>query len=873
MKPTDKLLGNISAINTFIENFPMSILDMMHGKAYSSIFDFMVDVLAACGVNVNEIINQLLREIYGIEASVTDGIDSLYSKIRSGEIRINEQNEFMETLEDSIKVIFMGLLSSIFSCSALPVLPNKVFDGPNKYNFKWPDKKNFDLILNVLGNPTTPFEPLLIPKGIIDPMGILDINPTSDDGRLFYAVEGGDKYYQKIQTLTTKYEKETFVSVESGEKIVSKTESKRKYEDAKNIGIYFTYEEGNDNPSDFKEDKITIHSTSPAPLPISIVLKYAPYGAKTTHTWSSVINIGENKSNYELLLSPKNKKDKKTILEWVSINNSDGECELGVDYWVYLNKEQSNSFFNRWEYNGVHSLPWSVPNEEEEEIVKTEKINVEVGDTYEDVVAKTEYVYVYNELNDDELYNIDFNKVQRVNYVPTDDIDATSPEYIVCYDGLNPNLLYKTFDMNAFLWYVFHKGMKVPQVEYNHSMWDSRISAAKQGIGRKNSEEWNEWYNSKTGYTEEFKYFGSDIVKETPLFPIIQLESQGMAENLLRVRIPSQRYFLPEVRNANIYDYKHPKLAFNASMYRYNWEYLNNIKILQPKILLTGLLDSLLGFSISTIKSVNVNFTKKIIESKLSSAIKSVIESNDMEVEDCYMTFSNDEVNTMLEEMLLSRYTGTMYGGETTTVRVHDTKKYMAMLDQINTSAKMNGNVEAITKLVTEVTATPGTEGSIDYGLSVTTDGNLLKKLLWAIVMPILMSIFTPQVLLILYMNLHLMGMVKIEDAYNQDFSKIVNILMNKIFGLMKSIIIFVKDKIVELLLIFLYTKLLPLLIKYELILLLERIEYWLTILKAALACLPRFKFKINKAIGSIDSVDYADIVSTQDTPESTSTC
>jgi hypothetical protein len=227
----------------------------------------------------------------------------------------------------------------------------------------------------------------------------------------------------------------------------------------------------------------------------------------------------------------------------------------------------------------------------------------------------------------------------------------------------------------------------------------------------------------------------------------------------------------------------------------------------------------------------------------------------------------------MLEEMLLSRYTGTMYGGETTTVRVHDTKKYMAMLDQINTSAKMNGNVEAITKLVTEVTATPGTEGSIDYGLSVTTDGNLLKKLLWAIVMPILMSIFTPQVLLILYMNLHLMGIVKIEDAYNQDFSKIVNILMNKIFGLMKSIIIFVKNKIVELLLIFLYTKLLPLLIKYELILLLERIEYWLTILKAALACLPRFKFKINKAIGSIDSVDYADIVSTQDTPESTSTC
>jgi hypothetical protein len=117
------------------------------------------------------------------------------------------------------------------------------------------------------------------------------------------------------------------------------------------------------------------------------------------------------------------------------------------------------------------------------------------------------------------------------------------------------------------------------------------------------------------------------------------------------------------------------------------------------------------------------------------------------------------------------------------------------------------------------------------------------------------------------------MGIVKFDEFLGQDFSKIVNLLMNKIFGLLKSIIIFIKDKIVELLLIYLYEKLLPLLIKYELILLLERIEYWLTILKAALACLPRFKFKINKAIGSIDNVDYADIVSTQDTPESTATC
>ena len=428
-------------------------------------------------------------------------------------------------------------------------------------------------------------------------------------------------------------------------------------------------------------------------------------------------------------------------------------------------------------------------------------------------------------------------------------------------------------DMNAFLWYVLHKGMKMPQVEYNHMMWDSRVSALKQGVSRKSAEEWNEWYNSKTGYTEEFKYFGSTIVEDTPIFPIMQLEGQGMAENLLKVHIPAQRYFLPKVRNANINETEVPRHAFNASMYKYNWDYLNNIQILKPKLLLVGLCEHLLGFSLSTISSTNINFTKKLIESKLSSAIKSVIEANDMEVEDCYMEFSNDEVNAMLEEMLLSRYNATTYGGETATVRVHDTKKYIAMLDQVNANTAVEGNMTSITKLVTEVTTDPGTEGSIDYGLKVSADANILKKLLWAIVMPLLMSIFTPQVMLLLYMNFELMGITKIDTFNGQDFTKIINLIMNKIFGLLKSIILFIKDKIVELLLTLFYEKILPTLMQYQAILLLESITFWMAILKEAISCLPRFKFKRNKVIGAIDSVDYADIIPSQDTPESTSTC
>lgn len=903
MSSTDKVLGTIGAINTFIENFPMSILDMMHGKVYTSIFEFIIDVLAACGVDVNEIINRLLKEIYGIEEKIEGGMEELYERLNNGSVKIDDQNEFMEGLEMSIKVIFMGLLSSIFTCSAIPVLPNKMFDGPNLEKFK--GAKN----AYALSDPTTPFERLVIPKSVIDPMGILDISPTSDDGKLFYVLEGKNKYYKRIYGLVTEYVSETLTADSSGEKTIATHTTEPKYD--KCVRIYPSFEKGSDDKQTFSEDKITFNITvskynketkeyetvsEGAPDDILISFKYSPYGGKDSQTWNGKIPKGQKYSETNLSLSPANKKGKKTILEWFSINNNKSECAISTTTWAYFDKNLAgDAFSERWNENGVHSLPWGSMNEEVNDIVSNEKINVEKGETYQTTVTKTHYEYMYSELTDEELESEDLKKFVKVNYVPTENITSKSDEYIVCYTGLNPNLLYKTYDMNAFLWYVLHKGMKIPQVEYNHMMWDSRISAAKRGIGRKNAEEWNQWYNSKTGYTEEFKYYGEDLTKESPLYPIMQLESYGSSESAFLILIPAQRYFVPKIRDFNLKNpnyveeteeggdnvdgdtevksKKRPKHAFNASMYRYNWEYLENIQILRPRLMLIGMLENLLGFSLSTIKSADINFTKKIIEAKLSSAIKSVIESNDMEVEDCYMTFTNDEVNTMLEEMLLSRYTATPYGGETSTVRVHDRDKYLAMINQTNPGATQSGNITALTKLATEVAVNPGAEGSIDYGLSISTDTNILKKLLWALVMPIIMSIFSPQVLLILNMNLTLMGLTKYEDLWGQDFTKIVNILMNKIFGLVKAIILFVKDKIVEILLRFLYEKILPLIMKYELLLLLERMQYWLDLLKAVISCLPIFKFKFNKVLGSIENVDYADIETAKDTPESTSTC
>ena len=866
MESTDKVLGTISAMNTLIENFPMSILDMMKGKQYTSMFDFVVDVLNACGVNTNEIIDFLLQEIYGIESSIQNGREAFLNDVRNGSLEVNAQNEFLQTLEMSMKGILMAILSSIFSCSAIPVIPNKMFDGADDDMFP---KDNDSLLFKALKNKS--LEPFLVPTNAIDPMGMLKISPTSDNGRLLYAIEGSDIYYKKEfvekTTLRTKIER----IPQNVTKTIKTYKEERLYTDENQIGVYMELVTKGD---EYAEDINIFKITSSVTTDILIRISYSPYGDINNVITSEFLILEGETSSDLFILSPKDMHNngQTSVIHSITINGGNGfGCE---DKWVYLDREKSNNIVQYWSDNNAKSLNninWGSTNEEltakevYEEITTTEETLKEVEYPYTEMVLK----YVECEYED---ITAPKETIIRVDFV-SEEVNENDADYIVCYEGLNPNTLYKTMDMNAFLWYVLHKGTKNPQIEYNHMMWDSRISAKRNDIFRKSDEDWNSWYSSKTTYTDEFKYENARISDETPFYPIIQLEPQGMAENEFRIHLPSQRYLMPSKRRNRLNNIAIPKVAFNSSIYKFNWDYLNNIQILNPKLLLVGLCESLLGFSLTTISSIDINFTKKIIESKLSSAIKKVIEANDMEVEDCYMEFSNDEVNIMMEEMLLSRYSATTYGGETSTVRVHNVSNYIDKLDKININAAVAGNTTQIKKLITEVTGNPSTEGSIDYGLQVSTDGNILKKLLWSIIMPILLSIFTPQVILLLYINFDLMGLLKSEDFLKNDFGMIFNLILNKIFALVKSIILFIKDKIIELLLVFFFEKIVPLLVKYEMLILLERLGYWLEILKSAISCMPTFKFKRNKTIGSIDDVNYADIINVQETPESVNPC
>ena len=790
MSSTEKVLGTIGALNTLIENFPMSIFDLSRGKIYTSSFEFIMDILYAAGVNPTEIISFLLEEIYSININIENGLEGIKEDIAQLDFTKTNQSPFLMTLENGIKDILKTLLSSIFGCTAIPVLPNHIMDYPNKNKFPKLDTHLWDSSIFPLVTE--------IPIKLIDPMGMLEITPTSLDGRVFYDIPGSDIYYRK--------EKKIQNTAFSFKRIINYIDNPI------NIKI-------NNNIINFElNNKITED--------LIIEINYIRNGSRLS--FKTIIKANETVSTNNFDIKNVN------VIDKITINNMLEGTIASNNNWCYLVENENAIFYN---------IKWGVPFEKE----------ALLGASNED----SNYSYV--PLSDVPK---DSKNAKRVNSVPTF-VGENDADLIVVYQGISSNELYKTFDMNAFIWYSLVKGSLIPQKEKNLMMWDSRLSAFKKGFERVNQSNWDEWYNSKVNSTDEFKYLKNDIDNTSPLFPIIQLSKSPLNNYAINISLPAQRYFKPKARlNPN----KNPNSCFNSTIYQFNNDYLDSIQILKPKLMLTGLVNHMLGLTLTTLKNTKIDFSKKIIEGKISNAIKNVIEMDDMETEDCFTSFSNEEFDKMLEEMILSKYSINNFDNNFNDVKEHDINYYIALIDSFNASANKEESISKMTRLVNEVITTTNEESSIDYNINITSNinGELLNKLLWAIAYPIIESLFTPQVMLLLIINMYLMGIVKIDNFANNDLTIIMNLLLNKILGLTKSIIIFIKEKIIELLLKLFSQKIAPLLIKANAALAKEKIDDWLIILTAALKCLPRFKFNKKNIINNIDDVDYADIYNTE---------
>lgn len=471
-------------------------------------------------------------------------------------------------------------------------------------------------------------------------------------------------------------------------------------------------------------------------------------------------------------------------------------------------------------------------------------------------------VYANKDVTHSGTIEIPLSLIDTFNLMDVAPTSEIGKNFYSINDDLTPNTTYKATDLNAFLWYVINRGTKINQSEINKMVWDSRRVANEYDEYQRNEPElWNQWLQSKTAVTEDFAWNNSAVTLDTPLHPIIQfypVNDGYTSEKHLKLSISSQSFYNKE--------------GFNKSIYRFNKDYLDNIRIFSPRIILANMIDELLNGGLLGSLNIQYSIQQKFIEGRINEIIKKVLEEDDVTISDCFYSFSNEDYNNMLHDMELSRYNAKDLNSETSPAISIDSNIGLDSLNTINSMATMNEKLSTITKTVYDIAAIPAKDNAIEVSdkLSVGYSSKWVNEIVMALMKPLIKSILSPKVMLLFIINFDIMGLINLDDIHS--FDDIMNLFYKKIMSAFISIAKYIKDKIIEYLLSLFFKYVEPLIIQFYIVLLTENLQYWLELLNEAMLCVKLFGFNRN-VLTQIDDVNYADITQTQDIPEDSKTC
>lgn len=472
-------------------------------------------------------------------------------------------------------------------------------------------------------------------------------------------------------------------------------------------------------------------------------------------------------------------------------------------------------------------------------------------------------IYNYSEvdianLTDEERKK--FKKVVSVRETKVKQNERPPEEFVYTVrPSLTAEGLYKTDDMNAFIWYVANRGENSEnpsQYEKNKMMWDSRkINSRDEQKARKTPEDWNTWLSCPAGNLKLEK--ASDT-----LYPILQLEpsvSYGHLEHII-ASFPAQRYYIE------------PPLDRTRTIYKFNADYLRNIKIFNWKTIIMNLLYELNGISPIPDIQFNLSLSDEIIDAKLSTLILNTISADDKEVDDSYYSFTNEDYSTALKKMELKKYSAKPYQTAASSAIQNPSGTSLEVMNTVSTAATLNEITSTITRGVYSVAGTSGSTGITKTTLSanLAVESNFVNELLFAIVKPFVRALLSPQIMLLFCINLDVMGLVNLKDLNIGDIDAINDFIFRKLAAIIKKLIVQIKDAIILYLLEIVKKEIKKLMDEVIIIMLLEQLNDYIRLLNQIMECLRMRKFSIGRTLNGIDEVNYADIIPEQNQPDNT---
>lgn len=300
---------------------------------------------------------------------------------------------------------------------------------------------------------------------------------------------------------------------------------------------------------------------------------------------------------------------------------------------------------------------------------------------------------------------------------------------------------------------------------------------------------------------------------------------------------------------------------FNRTIMEFNTDYITSLKLFDSKVVITQLIDALTNcLSID----LNLSYEQMFVKNEIKKMVSMINETDDIVVNDCFFSFSNEEFENMIHKTELARAGLLSENGElNSTVKV-DAEKILSSLNTINENTSKEEMTTIINGALTEISKSiSNTEYELKDNVNFNVQMNFIENLLTNLAFVITSAVISPKLYLLLGINLQMLG-----SEPNFDLAAFVEMHKQMIVSIIRSI----RDKLISLLVEFLQKIVGRLAEEIGKKMAVEQIFYYKELIKR---CIESFKMwgRSKYMDFDVDNIDYADILQEESEEPNNNNC
>lgn len=300
--------------------------------------------------------------------------------------------------------------------------------------------------------------------------------------------------------------------------------------------------------------------------------------------------------------------------------------------------------------------------------------------------------------------------------------------------------------------------------------------------------------------------------------------------------LQEQRSVIETTYISDLQEAEYPEIENNyyygKSLMKFNTDFIMSMDIFDSKVLVAQILENLTG-NISI--SLDLNYSRRVIQEEVLKMVNSVIESDDTVVSDCFFSFSNDDYDAMLRKTDLERAGVYSNGGTPMANTKINGEVLLAMLNDVNPDSSKEEQISVYMRFFNNVSETISTtEGGVSNKFSLSLKLNILEELLTQLATAICLSVVSPKLYIITAINLKIMG-----RSVNFSLKDFIQMYRQMIVDLIRT----VRDEMLKFFIKYIREILLDLAQRVSIDLTREQVEFYIDLLQQCIACFRLFKF------------------------------